>query len=50
MNAEVELQLAGGRRLVATVTNESVKALGIRDGEQMLALIKSSHVILAVAV
>ena len=50
VNAEVELQLAGGRRLVATVTNESVKALGIRDGEQMLALIKSSHVILAVAV
>ncbi|MFO1454021.1 MAG: TOBE domain-containing protein [Lysobacterales bacterium] len=25
VNAEVELQLSGGRRLVATVTNESVK-------------------------
>lgn len=50
VNAEVELQLAGGRKLVATVTNESVKELGIREGVQMLALVKSSHVILAVAV
>lgn len=50
VNAEVELQLSGGRRLVATVTNESVKALDIREGASLLALIKSSHVILAVAV
>ena len=50
VNAEVELELAGGKRLVATVTNESVDALGIRVGEPMKALIKSSHVILAVAV
>ena len=50
VNAEVELQLAGGRRLVATVTNESVNTLGIRAGMSILALIKSSHVILAVAV
>ena len=49
VNAEVELQLAGGRRLVATVTNESVRELGIREGAPMLALIKASHVILAVA-
>jgi molybdate transport system regulatory protein len=50
VNAEVELQLAGGRRLVATVTNESARELGIREGVPMLALVKSSHVILAVAV
>ncbi|MDE2407619.1 MAG: TOBE domain-containing protein [Xanthomonadaceae bacterium] len=50
VNAEVELQLNGGRRLTATVTNESVKELGIREGVPLLALIKSSHVILAVAV
>ena len=50
VNAEVELRLAGGRRLVATVTNESAKELGIRAGAPMLALVKSSHVILAVAV
>ena len=50
VNAEVELQLAGGRRVVATVTNESARELDIREGVPMLALIKSSHVILAVAV
>ncbi|WP_219918655.1 TOBE domain-containing protein [Rhodanobacter sp. PCA2] len=50
VNAEVELALAGGRRLVATVTNASVHALGIRPGLPMTALVKASHVILAVAV
>lgn len=50
VNAEVELQLKGGRRLTATVTNASVHELGIHVGASMLALIKSSHVILAVAV
>lgn len=50
VNTEVELQLAGGKRLVATVTNHSADALGIAIGSPMLALIKASHVILAVAV
>lgn len=50
VNAEVELQLAGGKRLVATVTNHSADALGITVGAPMQALIKASHVILAVAV
>ena len=50
VNSEVELQLAGGRRLVATVTNESARQLEIREGAQIQALVKSSHVILAVAV
>lgn len=50
VNAEVELQLAADKRLVATVTNESVKELGIREGTPLVALIKASHVILAVAV
>lgn len=50
VNAEVELQLAGGRRVVATITNESARELDISEGVPMLALIKSSHVILAVAV
>lgn len=50
VNAEVELALAGGKQLVATVTNESVQALGIREGVALTALVKASHVILAVAV
>ena len=50
VNSEVELQLSSGRAMVATVTNESVRELGIREGAALLALVKSSHVILAVAV
>lgn len=50
VNAEVELTLSGGKTLVATVTNESVKELGIRPGVPLTALVKASHVILAVAV
>ncbi|HET8898226.1 MAG TPA: TOBE domain-containing protein [Rhodanobacteraceae bacterium] len=50
VNAEVELALAGGKTLVATVTNESVRALAIRKGSAVTALIKASQVILAVAV
>ncbi|MBS0458163.1 MAG: TOBE domain-containing protein [Proteobacteria bacterium] len=50
VNAEVELTLAGGQRLVATVTNQSVHTLGISVGMPLRALIKASHVILAVAV
>lgn len=50
VNSEVQLQLTGGKRLVATVTNHSADALGITVGAPMQALIKASHVILAVAV
>lgn len=50
VNAEVELKLASGHHLVATVTNESVRTLGIRVGAPLTALVKASHVILAVAV
>lgn len=50
VNAEVELQLATGNRLVAVVTSDSVKELGIRDGMPLAALIQPSHVILAVTV
>ena len=34
--------------LPATVTNESVRELGLAEGRQATALIKASHVILAV--
>ncbi|QIL20307.1 TOBE domain-containing protein [Thermomonas sp. HDW16] len=50
VNAEVELALAAGKRLVATVTNESLRELDIQVGKPLLALVKASHVILAVAV
>jgi molybdate transport system regulatory protein len=48
VNCEVVLELAAGKTLVATVTRESVDELDLRTGEAAIALIKASHVILAV--
>jgi molybdate transport system regulatory protein len=48
VNDEVRLDIGGGKILTATVTHESAEALEIAPGERLLALIKASHVILAV--
>lgn len=44
--ANVELN-AGGVRLVASVTVEAVRELGLAEGSQVTAVIKASDVILA---
>jgi molybdopterin-binding protein len=44
--ANVELD-AGGTRLVASITVEAVKQLGLTEGSQVTAIIKASDVILA---
>ncbi len=44
--ANVELD-AGGTRLVASITVEAVKQLGLSEGSQVTAVIKASDVILA---
>jgi molybdate transport system regulatory protein len=49
VNSEVELELAGGASLVAVVTRESVKALGLAPGKGASAIFKASSVILGVA-
>jgi molybdate transport system regulatory protein len=48
VNSEVALELADGKTLVSTITRGSVEALGLKVGDRATALIKSSHVILAV--
>lgn len=48
VNAEVALDLGGGKTLVAIVTKESIRALGLKEGGRACGLIKASHVILAV--
>ena len=48
INAEVVIELPGGKLVVATVTNESVHELGLEKGKRACALIKASHIILAV--
>jgi molybdate transport system regulatory protein len=48
VNGEVIIELAGGKFVAAVVTNDSIKSLGLKDGIKACALIKASHVILAV--
>ena len=48
INSEVVIELAGGKLVAATVTNESIDELGLTEGKRASALIKASHVILAV--
>lgn len=49
VNAEVILELPGGKTVAAIVTNDSVRSLGLQVGVRACALIKASHVILAVS-
>jgi len=48
VNSEVIVQLPGARRLTAIVTNDAVRDLQLAVGDACCALIKASHVILAV--
>jgi molybdate transport system regulatory protein len=48
VNDEIELALTGGARLVAQVTRESTSALDLQPGQAAIALVKSSHIVLAV--
>jgi molybdate transport system regulatory protein len=48
VNSEVEVKLAGGTPVVASITKESVKALDLHPGDQVSAIIKASHVLLGV--
>jgi molybdopterin-binding protein len=45
--ANVELN-AGGVRLVASITVEAVRQLGLEEGTDVIAVVKASDVILAV--
>lgn len=48
VNDEVELQIAGGERLIAVVTHESTETLGLAPGVEAIALIKASWVMIAI--
>lgn len=49
VNSEVGIQLPGGTVVHAVVTNDAVAELGLAVGQPALAVIKSSHVVLAVS-
>lgn len=46
VNAEVDIALGGGDQLVAVITMESVKALQLAAGKEVVALVKAPWVML----
>jgi molybdate transport system regulatory protein len=48
VNSEISLAIDAGKTITATITRESAEALDLNVGDSALALIKASHVILAV--
>jgi molybdate transport system regulatory protein len=47
-SAEVTVALGGGKRITAIVTRDSVQSMNLQPGSPTCALIKASHVIIAV--
>ncbi|MBL9134401.1 MAG: molybdopterin-binding protein [Verrucomicrobiales bacterium] len=48
VNAEVVISLPGGGQLVAVITKGSAKTLNLKRGSPVVAIIKSSDVLVAV--
>ncbi len=48
VNGEVIIDLPGGKSIAAIITNDSMQSLGLKQGVRACALIKASHIILAV--
>jgi molybdate transport system regulatory protein len=46
INDEIELEVIGGLRIVATVTRESLNELGLDVGAKAFALIKAASILL----
>ncbi|MBV9019255.1 MAG: TOBE domain-containing protein [Ktedonobacteraceae bacterium] len=43
--AEVGIELPGGQQIVSAITRESVESLGLKEGDDVVAMIKSTEVI-----
>ena len=48
VNSEISLELSGGAKITSIITNESVKTLGLAEGQDAYAVIKASEVMIAV--
>lgn len=48
VNSEIVLDIGGDKTIAAIITKESAQALGLKVGDRASALIKASHIILAV--
>jgi molybdate transport system regulatory protein len=48
VNSEVDIKLPGGTLIAASITKESVKNLGLKSGDKVSAVVKSSSVMIGV--
>jgi len=48
VNSEIGVRLPGGTMLTASITRESVRALALKQGDAVAAVVKASHVTLGV--
>ena len=48
VNSEVKIKLTGGTTVVASITKESVHALGLKQGDKVSAIVKASNVMIGV--
>ena len=48
VNAEVDIRLKGGDTVVSIITMGSLKALGVKKGKKVCAVIKASNVMVGV--
>ena len=47
VNTEIEIELAGGEKVVSVITKASVESLGLAVGKEVFAVIKASNVMIA---
>lgn len=45
VNDEIELEVAGGHRIIAVITHESTESLGLQPGAEAFALVKASSIL-----
>ncbi len=48
VNSEVAIRLTGGATVIASITKESVHALGLMQGDKVSAIVKASNVMIGV--
>ena len=47
VNDEIELTIVGGQKIIAVITRSSTQRLGLNVGSEVVALVKSSSIIIA---
>ncbi|MGD9723004.1 MAG: molybdopterin-binding protein [Pirellulales bacterium] len=48
VNSEVEVELAGGQRMVSVITNAAATKLQLQPGKPVYAIVKASSVMLGI--